>query len=69
MSKRNSYVAMAVVIALIIVAMMAFKSGYTVGKDLALRDNARDAVTPKQLNELMTSTVIHFMFAAAPLAR
>lgn len=45
MSKRKTYFAIAVAIAVIMVAMMAFKSGYVVGKDLALRDNARDAAT------------------------
>ena len=39
----------AVALAVILTAIMAAKSGYMVGRDMALRDNARDAATPSRL--------------------
>ena len=47
-SKRNSYWAIAVALAVILTVIMAAKSGYIVGRDMALRDNARDAATPSR---------------------
>lgn len=49
-SSRPVWLALVLVVASVAVALMAYNSGYSSGKDAALRDNRADAALAAQQN-------------------